>query len=122
MLSFVIPAHDEATLIAACVRAIHIAARCAGSPYEIIVVDDAFEAVGGFDEKLFVSEEIALSRALKKQGRFVVLKAPVLTSGRKLRTYSGREVAGLMFRIAIGGGRALRDRRQLGLWYGPRRE
>jgi glycosyltransferase involved in cell wall biosynthesis len=34
----------------------------------------AFEAAGGFDEKLFASEEIAMSRALKRQGRFVVLR------------------------------------------------
>jgi hypothetical protein len=81
----------------------------------------AFNAVHGFDEKLFVSEEIALSRALHKHGKFVVLKEQVVTSGRKLRTYSGREMAWTMLRIGLGGRRALRDRRALGMWYGPRR-
>lgn len=82
----------------------------------------AFTAVKGFDEKLYVSEEIALSRALHKFGRFVVLKESVVTSGRKLRTYSGKEVFETFMRIGLGGRRALRDRRALGMWYGPRRE
>ena len=55
----------------------------------------AFEDAGGFDQKLYASEEIALSRALKRQGRFVVLRESVVTSGRKLRTYSGAEVLGI---------------------------
>ncbi|MDQ6628985.1 MAG: glycosyltransferase, partial [Pseudomonadota bacterium] len=54
----------------------------------------AFEAVGGFDETLFAAEEIALCRALQRQGRFVILRESVLTSGRKLRTYSGWEIVG----------------------------
>ena len=35
---------------------------------------DAFERVGGFDERYFASEEIHLSRAVKKHGRFVILR------------------------------------------------
>jgi glycosyltransferase involved in cell wall biosynthesis len=45
----------------------------------------AFDAVGGFEEGLFGAEEAAMSRALRRQGRFVVLRASVTTSGRKLR-------------------------------------
>jgi hypothetical protein len=82
----------------------------------------AFTAVGGFDEKLFVSEEIALSRALHARGLFVVMKEKVVTSGRKLRTYSGSEMSWTMLRLGLGGRRAFRDRRRLGMWYGPRRE
>jgi GT2 family glycosyltransferase len=82
----------------------------------------AFEAAGGFDETLFATEEIALSRALKRQGRFVILRVPVVTSGRKLRSHSAREILGL-FGAALRGGRAsLRTRRHLGLWYGGRRD
>jgi hypothetical protein len=78
--------------------------------------------VGGFDETLFATEEIALSRALKRQGRFVILRVPVVTSGRKLRSHSAGEILGL-FGVALRGGRAsLRTRRHLGLWYGRRRD
>jgi hypothetical protein len=81
----------------------------------------AFEAAGGFDERLFASEEIALSRALGRQGRVVILHETVLSSGRKLRTHSGWEILGMMSAVARQGSRALRSREQLGLWYGSRR-
>ena len=81
----------------------------------------AFEAAGGFDERLFGAEELALSIALKKLGRFVILREAVLTSGRKLRTYSGFEVLGIVMRGAFSGGTMIRHREQMGLWYAPRR-
>ena len=82
----------------------------------------AFEAAGGFDERLFGAEELALSIALKKLGRFVILRESVLTSGRKLRTYSGLEVLGIVSRGALSGGTMVRHREQMDLWYAPRRE
>ena len=42
----------------------------------------AFDAVSGFDERLFAAEEIAFSRALGRIGRFVMLRQPVTTSSR----------------------------------------
>lgn len=83
---------------------------------------EAFEAAGGFDETLYVSEEIGLSRALSRQGRFVVLSETVVTSGRKLRAFTGWEVLGLLGTLALRGTKALRDRKALGFWYGARRE
>src|SRR5262249_40375003 len=47
----------------------------------IFCTREAFDATGGFDEQLFASEEISMSRALKRQGRFVVLRESVKTSG-----------------------------------------
>ena len=81
----------------------------------------AFEAVGGFDESLYASEEITLCRALKRQGRFVILRESVLTSGRKVRTYSGGEILRSALRIALAGRAGVRDRSRLGIWYAPRR-
>jgi len=81
----------------------------------------AYENSGGFDESLYAAEEIAFSRALKKQGRFVMLRTPVVTSGRKVRAYSRRETVRLLWRLAIRGNRGLRSREHLDLWYGPRR-
>jgi glycosyltransferase involved in cell wall biosynthesis len=82
----------------------------------------AFEAAGGFDENLFASEEIWMSRALKRQGRFVVLREAVTTSGRKLRMYSGKEVLRLLAGILVAGPKALKRRDGLEVWYGGRRE
>src|SRR6185312_929656 len=52
---------------------------------------DAFEQVGGFDERYFASEEIHLSRALKRRGRFVIIADAVITSGRKADAFSFTE-------------------------------
>jgi glycosyltransferase involved in cell wall biosynthesis len=82
---------------------------------------DAFFAAGGFDETLYAAEEWALSRALRKQGRFVILRQTVVTSGRKLRTHSGWEVFKLFAGIALTGRRGLRRRKAKDMWYGPRR-
>ncbi|MDM7941655.1 MAG: glycosyltransferase [Hydrogenophaga sp.] len=82
----------------------------------------AFEAVGGFDERYFAAEELGLSRALKRQGRFLILSEPVLSSGRKLRTHSAREMWALLGRLIRGGLGAVRQRKGLDLWYAQRRE
>jgi glycosyltransferase involved in cell wall biosynthesis len=80
-----------------------------------------YEAVGGWDETLLVSEEITMANALKQRGRFEIVRTPVVTSGRKLRTYSAMEVVSLLVRGTLMPG-LRRDRKQLDLWYGPRRE
>jgi glycosyltransferase involved in cell wall biosynthesis len=82
---------------------------------------EAFGAAGGFDEGLFGAEEAALSLALRRQGRFVILREFVTTSGRKLRAHSAREVLGLLARLALAGPRSVRRREGLELWYGERR-
>ena len=59
----------------------------------VFVLREAFDAVGGFSERVYASEEIWLSRAVRRWGRerglpFVILRDhPVLTSGRKARWY-----------------------------------
>jgi glycosyltransferase involved in cell wall biosynthesis len=81
----------------------------------------AFAASGGFDETVFAAEEVLFSRALARQGRLVFLRERVVTSGRKLRTHSARQIVGTLLRLAVSGKRGLADRRRLDLWYGPRR-
>jgi glycosyltransferase involved in cell wall biosynthesis len=55
---------------------------------------DAFHTVGGFDERLFGAEDAAMSWALKREGRFVVLWRSVLTSGRRVRGVHGLRMLG----------------------------
>jgi glycosyltransferase involved in cell wall biosynthesis len=98
-------------------RALGIACGCF-----LFCTRGAFDAAGGFDETLFASEEITMSRALKRQGRFVVLRESVITSGRKLRMYSGRDVLRLFGSLLLAGPKALRSRDALEVWYGGRRE
>ena len=79
-------------------------------------------AVGGFDEQYFIGEEIYLSQALKKLGRFKILREPILTSGRKLRMYPARYILGRTFGIIMRGPRGARSRDKLELWYNGKRE
>ena len=81
-----------------------------------------FEAIGGFDEQYFVGEEVYLSLALKKLGRFKVLREPILTSGRKLRMYPAKEILGNFFGVIVGGRRVARSRAKLSIWYDGKRE
>jgi hypothetical protein len=62
-----------------------------------------------------------MSRALHRQGRFVVLREYVTTSGRKLRAYSAREILGTLARLALAGPKSVRQRQGMELWYGERR-
>ena len=81
-----------------------------------------FDRAGGFDEQLFAGEEIYFSQALKKLGRFRVLADPVVTSGRKLRMNSARQILGLSVGIVLRGKQGVRSRDRLDLWYDGKRE
>ena len=87
----------------------------------VFVTRQAFEAAGGFDERVFVSEEIFLSRALARIGRVVILREEVVTSGRKLRTHSIWDMVRLLGQLLRYGPRVLRSRDRLAFWYGDRR-
>jgi cellulose synthase/poly-beta-1,6-N-acetylglucosamine synthase-like glycosyltransferase len=76
---------------------------------------EPFERVGGFDERYFASEEIHLSRALKRLGRFVILPHAVLTSARKAEVYTMRHSLWLMLRMLWPG--SLKRREGLDFWY-----
>ncbi len=80
----------------------------------------AFDAVGGFDQRWYAGEDVAMSRALAAHGRFEILREAVLTSDRKLRTFSAREHFGLLWRLLRGGRNILRSRDGLDLWYDRR--
>lgn len=82
----------------------------------------AFDAVGGFDETYFAAEDIIVSRALSKHGRFVILREPVTTSDRKLRTFRLWDHFGLLLRMAVYGRKVLHSRKDLKLWYEDRRK
>jgi glycosyltransferase involved in cell wall biosynthesis len=101
-------------------RTFHMAAGC-----YVYATRDAFTAVGGFDEALFAAEETTFSRAMKKVGRFHVVDASVMTSGRKLRAYSARTIFGTVLKLVVMAllqRRAFSNRKHFDLWYAPRRD
>ena len=81
-----------------------------------------FQAVGGFDEQLFAGEEVYFTLALKKLGRFKLLREPVVTSGRKLRMHSARHICSQSIAIVFRGRRGVQSRDKLDLWYDGKRE
>jgi len=81
-----------------------------------------FEAIGRFDEQYFAGEEVYFTFALKKVGRFKVLREPILTSGRKLRMYPAKQFLPNFFGVIIAGPRGVRSRAKLRLWYDGKRE
>jgi glycosyltransferase involved in cell wall biosynthesis len=82
----------------------------------------AFTATGGFSEDHYAAEDALFVKALKRQGRFVVLGEPVVTSGRNLRAHSFWSITRLLTRLALRGPDGFRDRKGLDLWYRPDRE
>ena len=88
----------------------------------------AFREVGGFSLELFATEELELFKRLKRvaraSGRTIVIlhDHPLLTSDRKARLYTKREMAGMLLKSALTLGRAMRNRADCFTWYDGRRE
>ena len=83
---------------------------------------DNFQRCGGFDEQYFAGEEIYFTQALKKLGRFIVLREPVLTSARKVRMHSPGKLLLGSLGIVLRGPKAVKSRDRLGIWYDGKRE
>ena len=84
---------------------------------------EAFHATGGFNERLYWSEEVALALALKREGRFVVLWERVLTSGRRFRTMSGLQMLAVCARAAFSPSKTITRRSSVEkIWYDSNRE
>ena len=87
----------------------------------------AFRKVGGFDIEFYASEEIELSKALKKLARaerkkvVILHRHPILTSARKLRLYTARELFLFTIRTMFSGGKTLNSRESCHPWYDGRR-
>jgi glycosyltransferase involved in cell wall biosynthesis len=86
-----------------------------------------FRQVGGFDQKLFASEELDLSKRLKKlaksSGRkFVILhRNPLLTSARKVRLYSRGELTRFLAKAIFRPRSTVTSREACSPWYDGRR-
>lgn len=86
-----------------------------------------FREAGGFSEQFYAAEEIDLFRRLKRlarrRGRSIVIlhRHPLLTSARKARLYTRRELFPFWVRTIVSGGRTFRSREGTFPWYDGRR-
>jgi hypothetical protein len=92
-----------------------LASLCGGA--FMFCTRDAFLKTGGFDERLFGAEDAAFGAALKKEGRFCVIRERLFTSGRRARSMNGLQMLGLLLRVALKPA-DLRSRKNVeGVWY-----
>lgn len=82
----------------------------------------AFDATGGFSLEHFAAEDLQFIKALKRQGRYVVLAEPVTTSGRSLRNHSPWKIFWLLGCLIVRGPNAFRSRESSKMWYEVKRE
>jgi glycosyltransferase involved in cell wall biosynthesis len=83
----------------------------------------AFQATGGFNERMFWGEEGDFILKLKREGRFVVLWKPVLTSGRRFRTTHGAQVLSLCSKVIFSPRKLFGQHSSVKkIWYDSNRE
>ena len=86
-----------------------------------------FRDIGGFSQALYAAEEIDFSRRLKRAARrqrktvVILHRHPLLTSARKARLYTPREMLGFLARTIVQRGRTLRSAEECFSWYDGRR-
>ena len=86
----------------------------------LFCTSSAFRAVGGFDESLYVFEDVALGRALGRVGTVVILQETVSTSSRNLRAHSPADALRMLGGLVRHGRRFFGSRRGLDYWYRAR--
>jgi len=97
-------------------RSLRLAAGCF-----VFCRRDAFDAVGGFSDKVYAGEEIFLSRQLKRWAKKhqllfrIITEHPVETSPRKLYWYGPLSLAKQVVLMLVPG--AVFSRRLCGTWY-----
>ena len=88
---------------------------------------ESFRKVGGFSNELFVTEEIDLSKRLKRlarvEGKKIVIlhRHPLITSGRKMHLYTAREHLLFLAKTVLRGGKTFNSREACHTWYDGRR-
>ena len=88
----------------------------------LFVRREALAEAGGWDERYFASEEVHLSKALKRLGKFRILRQPVITSARKFRMKPLREHIALLKYAIRTGSKGFQTREGLDMWYDGSRE
>jgi glycosyltransferase involved in cell wall biosynthesis len=88
----------------------------------VYCLNQGFQEIGGFSEKIYASEEIFFSRQLSAWGKdkglkfTIISEYPVITSSRKFQWFSSLQIALLLLLLTLFPW-ALRNRRLCGFWY-----
>lgn len=88
---------------------------------------DAFREVGGFSEKMYVSEEVDLSKRLKQLGRErglrmkIITEERMVTSSRKIHLYGVMGHLRFLKQLVLAPRRTVQTREDCVLWYDGRR-
>jgi hypothetical protein len=88
----------------------------------VYVRADAFVAVGGFSEEVYASEEIWLSRRLRRWGKArsekfcIIGEYAAISSGRKLEWFGAWQQAGLLIMVLLFPF-FVRFKKLCGFWY-----
>jgi len=109
-------AHPMMAAVVGTMRLLNLAAGCF-----VFCARAAFERAGGFDERHFAGEEIMLSLALRRQGRFVILRERVVTSSRKFIARTPWQTLKLVLRLVARGMGGIRGREHTAFWYDGKR-
>ncbi len=78
---------------------------------------DPFVDFGGFDENYYAAEEYFFSRNLKARGKFTLVRNPVITSSRKLHSYSCWQLIRFLTRPLLEGRQLFRSKAGLEILY-----
>jgi glycosyltransferase involved in cell wall biosynthesis len=93
----------------------------------IFVETAAFRKIGGFSGQFYAAEEIDLTHRLRPLARasnrriVILYKTPLLTSARKLKLYTPREIGRLLLSAALRPKATLTNKEACHLWYDGRR-
>ena len=109
-------AHVGIAWVVGFMRLVNLAAGCF-----VYCRRDAFEAAGGFDPAIFAGEEIWLSLALRRQGRFVMLREKVVTSPRKFNGRTAWQTLWIALRLVVSSPVGVRRREHASFWYDGKR-
>ena len=88
----------------------------------VFVRRESFEKIGGFNERYFAAEELYLSLGIRRAGRFRIVRKPVITSARKLRTYGFWEMLWLTIPVLLRGPNCWAKQDSLAFLYDAKRE
>ena len=86
-----------------------------------------FRQLGGFNEKLYSSEDIDFSLRMRplarKSGKSILIlnRHPLITSARKFKLYQRREYVRFLLKTLFTGGRTLTNKADCYTWYDGRR-
>jgi glycosyltransferase involved in cell wall biosynthesis len=89
----------------------------------VYCLKDAFDEIGGFDERVYASEEVWFSKRLISWGKKKKLKVKVITnckietSARKMKVHNSFKTFFILFMLGLGGPWLVRHKRLCSLWY-----